>query len=247
LQFHGCNDLHILHGVFLNEPEPPLVRIGAGKAVKRDGLFLTPVELLSVRGDGREIVHATAEIVLGGELPVAPSAVSQPATGPYPLAPEQVYRTILFHGPALQGIDRVEGCGANGIVATVRSAPAPAAWIRQPLRQKWLSDPLAVDAALQLMILWCFDQHRACSLPCGVARYRQYRRSFPSTETRAVVLVRRDSPLHVLADVDFLDADGLVVARVEGCETIIDPKLQAAFRRNQVTRATPPRAAVAIS
>src|SRR5262249_33997395 len=73
LAFHGVDGLRVLHGVVLDGP-PPLLRVAAGRAVKRDGLLVVPAELRGPRPDGREIVHARAEVVLAADLPPAPAA-----------------------------------------------------------------------------------------------------------------------------------------------------------------------------
>ena len=64
LAFHGCDDLRVLHGVLLDEARPVTLRVGAGRAVKREGFYLTPVELRTVKADGREVLNARAEVVL---------------------------------------------------------------------------------------------------------------------------------------------------------------------------------------
>jgi hypothetical protein len=116
----------------------------------------------------------------------------------------------------------------------VRSAPPPSTWLRKPLRQQWLSDPLVIDGAFQLMILWSHEQRGAASLPCHVRRYRQYRRAYPTGTIRVSAAVERASELHAFSDIDFQDADGQLVARIEGYECIIDPALERAFKRNVV-------------
>jgi hypothetical protein len=234
LVFHGCNDLHVLHGVILDEP-PPAVRVVAGKAVKHDGFFLAPVELHGSQ-EGRELLYARAEVVLAADLPLPPAALPAPELRPYPHSINAVYADLLFHGPELQGIERVEGCGKEGIAARVRSAPAPAAWLRNALRQRWLADPLVLDAAFQLMILWALEQFRAPALPCRVARYRQYRRAFPADGARLVIRITRANDLHALGDIDFLDAAGQVVARMEDCECAIDAGLRRAFGHRELAR-----------
>jgi hypothetical protein len=83
------------------------------------------------------------------------------------------------------------------------------------------------------MVLWTLEQQGAPSLPCSVARYRQYRRAFPAAGARAAVRVTRATALHAFADMDFLDADGRLHARLEGYECAIDPALRRAFARNQ--------------
>jgi hypothetical protein len=152
----------------------------------------------------------------------------------YPFSPEEVYREgLLFHGPALRGIERLDGCGEGGIAGRVRAAPAPAGWMRQPLRSKWLADPLVVDGAFQLVILWARQHRGAAGLPCLVGRYRQWRKAFPAAGAEVAVQVTRAGDKSAVADVDLLEA-GKVVARLEGCECTLDPALDRAYRRNQL-------------
>jgi hypothetical protein len=240
LLFHGCNDLRILNGVILDGNASPALRVDAGKAVKRDGLFIAPVELRGVCPDGREVLHARAEIVLANHLPAAPAPASTPSCQPYARTPEEVYQNLLFHGPDLHGIEQIEGCGERGILARVSSAPPPSEWIERPLRQRWLADPLALDCSFQMMVVWSQELHGAPSLPCHIARYRQYQRTFPQAGVRVVVRVTRDSDLHALADIDYLDERGQVIARMEDYECVIDPALHRAFGRQSLSPATAP-------
>jgi hypothetical protein len=236
--FHGCDDFRILQGVILDGKGAPVVRVGAGKAALRDGLYTVPAELRGRRPDGREVLHARAEVVLAAELPPAPAAALAPALGRYGRTPEEVYRGLLFHGPLLHALEEVEGCGPEGIAARVRGAPAPAAWLAQPLRQKWLADPLVLDGSFQLLVLWSREQRGAASLPCHVRRYRQFRRAFPADGTRVLARVTRADGLHALADIDYLDGEGRVVARLEGYECVIDAGLERAFSHRRVAGAS---------
>jgi hypothetical protein len=235
LAFHGCNDLRVLHGVILDGGPAPTLRVGAGKVRRQDGLFVTPVELRSARPGGREVLHARAEVLLATSLPPVPPPGPLPELRPYPRGPAEIYQDVLFHGPELRAIEQVEGASEQGIVAVVRTAPPPASWVRQPLRQRWVTDPLVLDAVFQLMIVWAQQRHGAVGLPCHVARYRQFRRSFPPGPVRVAVRVTRDSGLHALADIDLLDEAGTVIGRLEGCECAIDPGLERAFRRRALT------------
>jgi acyl transferase domain-containing protein/NADP-dependent 3-hydroxy acid dehydrogenase YdfG/acyl carrier protein len=234
LAFHGCDDLQVLHGVILGE-RPPTVRVGAGKAVRKGDTFVAPVDLRGTH-DGREVLHARAELVLVSDVPRLPAALPTPELRPYPRTIEEVYADLLFHGPLMQGIESVEGVGRQGIVARVRSSPAPAAWLRNALRQRWLADPLALDAGFQLVILWSLEHGGAPSLPCRVGRYRQYRKAFPADGVRLVVRLTRAGDLSAAADIDYLDAAGQVVARMEGYECAIDPGLRRAFSRRELVK-----------
>jgi hypothetical protein len=234
LAFHGCDDFRILHGVILEDGKPLTLRVGAGKAIKGDKGFVAPVELRTVRDDGRETLNARAEVLLTTSLPAAPHPglqAGEVAQEPYGLAPSEMYRDRLFHGPELHGILRVEGSGNAGIAALARSAPPPADWIRDPLRQQWLTDPLVVDVGFQLMTLWTGEQRGAASLPCFLRRYRQYRRAFPDNGVHIVVHITRAAELHAFADLEFVDAEGRLVARIDQAECVMEPSLKRAFER----------------
>src|SRR5262249_19028338 len=117
----------------------------------------------------------------------------------------------------------------------------PSEWLDRPLRQAWLTDPLAVDCAFQLLSLWCFGQAGAVSLPTRVGRYRQFRRGFPAPRVRVVARVERPAGHRAVAELDFFGAQGAPVARVEGYECVTAPSLNQAFRRNRLAhpRAVP--------
>jgi acyl transferase domain-containing protein len=234
LMFHGFNELRITHGVMVEADSAATLRALAGRAARRDGLFLVPVELRGKRRDGRDVVHSRAEVVLVASLPRPPAADPPPRTQPYPHPMDEVYRYFLFHGPDLHGIERVDGLSEVAFVGAARPAPPPAEWFRSPLRSGWVADPLVLDASFQMMILWSFAQHGAGSLPCFAGRYRQYRRSFPAGPVRVVVRVTRDNGSFARADIDYLDADGQVVAQVQDYECVIDRQLDQAFRKNQL-------------
>jgi acyl transferase domain-containing protein/acyl carrier protein len=234
LAFHGCDDFRILHGVILDDNRPLTLRVGAGKAVKGEQGFVAPVELRTVRPDGHETLNARAQVVLTTSLPAAPQPLlraGEVATQPYALTPMEIYRDRLFHGPDLYAIERVESLGEDGIAAWVRPAPTPAEWIQSPLRQQWLTDPMVMDAGFQLMTLWTIERRAAASLPCFLRRYRQYRRGFPDGGVRVLVRVSRAAGFHALADLEFVDAEGQLVAHIGGSECVTDPTLKRAFER----------------
>jgi NAD(P)-dependent dehydrogenase (short-subunit alcohol dehydrogenase family)/acyl carrier protein len=226
LAFHGADDLRVLKGVILDGNDMSL-RFAAGKASKRGGLFVVPVELRSQRG-GKEVVHARGEILLTGTLPPPPDALSLSALPAYPHAPYDAGR--LFHGPRFHALRSIDGLGPAGVLAQLNPAAPPAEWMRRPLRHGWITEPLAVDAAFQAMILWTRQQHGVPSLPTFLKSYRQYRRAFPATGCRLLLASRGG----VRADFDLVDEAGQVVARVEGCECVMDASLERAFGKNHL-------------
>ncbi len=235
-RFHGFNDLRICKGVIFEQTAPCSLHVLAGRAEKRDSLHYVPVELTSSTADGRSTLHARAEIVLATKLPEGIRSIVDLPSTPYSLSTVAIYdQERLFHGPELHGIEQVNGCSAKGIFGVAKAAPAPSTWVKQPLRNSWLTDPLVVDSAFQLMILWSFERFGSGSLPSFAGRYRQFQDSFPKNGAQIVIRVTAEREHSASADMEFLDrTSGKLIARLEGYECVIDPSLERAFRRNQL-------------
>ncbi len=232
-RFHGFENLRVLHGVTLENDQSATIGLYTGEAARRGSHYLVPVELRDMGAAGR--VHARAEILLGDG---PPAATEQPRltvpTGDYPRDFADVYGRLLFHGPELQGILRVEGYRANAIAVAVKPAPPPKAWMRQPLRGAWLAEPLALDCGFQAVILATFEETGAPSLPTYARAYRQYGR-FSGGERRVVAVVRELGRNKAVADIELIDGEtGALTARLEGYECVVDASLIEAFRRNRM-------------
>ncbi|MEM7166146.1 MAG: SDR family NAD(P)-dependent oxidoreductase [Planctomycetota bacterium] len=230
LHFHGFDDVRVLKGVILDSSAQVNVAVLAGQAERDRGLYKVRVELRSRAGD-RDVLHAAGCVILADALPAADAARPTPALDPYSQSVQQSYNERLFHGVGLQGIQAVDGCSSAGIVARARVAPAPSEWLRQPQRRNWIADPLALDCAFQLLILWSWEQLAAGSLPVLAGSYRQFARRFPQDGVRIVGHVREHTPQRVIADLEFVDANGALVARLDGYECVVDESLAAAFRK----------------
>jgi acyl transferase domain-containing protein/NAD(P)-dependent dehydrogenase (short-subunit alcohol dehydrogenase family)/acyl carrier protein len=238
MTFHGLDNVRVLRGVILEEGQSTTIRVLAGRAISKGAFTFVPVELqsVSVDKDTRPStgIHARAEVILTTRMPAPDFQLPEIVGGPYSLDPEEIYSQLLFHGPHLQGITQVLGCSKEGISGRVAGAPAPAEWIQVPLRNTWLTDPLAIDAAFQLAVLWGFEQVGSASLPCFAGRYRQYRRSMPREGMRVVMQVKEVVAQRMTADFAFLDGEDQLVARIENYEEVFDAHLNQAFRRNQL-------------
>ncbi|MDD2899730.1 MAG: polyketide synthase dehydratase domain-containing protein, partial [Desulfuromonadaceae bacterium] len=212
------------------------VRIMAGRAEKHDGVFIVPVELTGTATSGGSILYARAEILLVHKIPKGTGTPADLPISPYPPGKTAIYdQDRLFHGTDLQGIEQIDSCSAAGITAQVKAAPKPEIWIRQPLRTTWLTDPLVIDSAFQLMILWSFERSGCGSLPTFAGRYRQFQESFPREGSRIAIKITAERSHGATADIEFYDrTSGAVIARMENYECIIDTSLQAVFRRNQL-------------
>ncbi len=231
LLFHGFNDLKIYKGIILGAA-PCKLSARAGKAVKKDGFFAVAAEL---RGSNGEL-HAGAEIILAAALPQAAAPAPEFALKPYARSMEQVYGEVLFHGEDMRFIRSVAGVSDKGIVLDASASLPPGSWTRHPLRDRWLADPAALDAAFQGMILWTFENSGACSLPNSAAAYRQFR-AFPAGGVRVSARVTRSAEHGAAADIDFVDDKGTLVARMEGYECTVDKSLNAAFLKKTLAEA----------
>jgi hypothetical protein len=227
-EFVGLDDLRVFKGVILEPDGRIMLRAVASAPEAHEGSEIVQVELQS-----GSTLHVRARVVLGGEL--GEGAASLSIGGGRPLADPNVYDGVrLFHGADLHGIARVESCGREGIVADVLTAPPPSTWIDEPLRNRWLADPLALDAAFQSMIVWCFEQRGIGSLPTRLARYRQFARAYPAGGVRTTIRVDRQGPHNAEATIEFCDGAGRLVARIDGYECVLDASLGEAFSRNSL-------------
>ncbi len=232
MAFHGLDNFKVLKGIVLDARQTIMVSLRTGAATPRDRLHAVPVRMTS-QLNGREILHAAADVLLTTEnLPAAPEPVLVDIPGggfadAYSIG-------VLFHGAALHGIERVEGLAERGIAAILKAASAPIKWMTHPLRGTWIADPLALDSAFQMMILWSAAQRGAPSLPSAFARYRQFVSVFPKGGCRAVIAVALGISTIAVATIQFFDRQGNLLASAEGCEFVVDAALRDAFRLNRL-------------
>ncbi len=230
----GVDHLKLFKGIVLPDRGTAGLSIRVGKKQRHGELLAVPVEVHGSLEGGRPVIHARATVLLADAQPSGERRLAEPALRPLEIRRDEVYHKLLFHGPAMQAIENLEGGGDRAVAARVATAPVPAAWMERPFRQSWLTDPLAIDAAFQVVVLWTRQHLGANSLPTGIGSYRQYRRSFPAEGVRVLAIVREAGSHRAVADIEFLDDDGRLVARIDGYECVVDPSLNQAFRRNRL-------------
>ena len=242
LRFVGVDDLRVFKGVLIHPNESLRVRVCADKAQKQGDEFLVMAELCSGGSNGRRVLHARASVVLATKQPDAGTAMLSGDMPALDQSIEQIYAKTLFHGPAMHGLLDVESCGDAGLVARCRVAPPPKDWMKEPVRSRWIADPLALDSGLQAMIVWTSEREGKLSLPSRFTRYRQFVSSFPSKGARIVIDVHERTNGKVVSDIDWIGEDGNLLARLEGYESVVDPGLSKAFRHNRLHESAPTRA-----
>ena len=234
LRFVGVDDFRVFKGVLVQSSESFEVRVCADAARRRGDDFVVTTELCSGGNNGRRVLHARADIILASRQPdpAAPNASADLPASERSI--EAIYSETLFHGPAMRGLVEVESCGDEGLVARCRAAPPPEDWMKEPVRNRWIADPLVLDSGLQAMIVWTSDRVGEASLPSRLTRYRQFVPTFPSDGARIVINVRDRTNGRVVSDIDWVGADGLLLARLEGYESVVDSSLSKAFRQNSL-------------
>jgi NAD(P)-dependent dehydrogenase (short-subunit alcohol dehydrogenase family) len=153
-------------------------------------------------------------------------------TGLAPIVRDPLYDgDTLFHGPSLQVLRRVDGVGANGAVGEVVGADA-LGWPDEP----WRTDPAALDGAIQLAVVWAFEQTGRAMLPMFVREARFRPAGLEPGPLRCVVRAVSVGVESVVCDVSLLrrppdPADGgdvadgeAVVAVLNGLELVARPR-----------------------
>ena len=230
---HGIDDFRLLSGIRI-EAEEKLVRLMAGKAVAAGDTRQVEVELRNGVKNGRDVIHSRARALLMEELPSPPPYRGNGRNGshPYPRDLKDIYGEILFHGDQLRAIRSIVYYSEQGMTAHLVGAPKPSVWMEDPIREHWTADPMVLDGAFQMAIVWCYEQTGKVCLPSYARAYRQYCQAFPPMGVTAVMTVTSVSHRKMVADFTFLDDDGQVVATLSGYEATIDQNLMHAFQNN---------------
>jgi Polyketide synthase dehydratase len=127
-------------------------------------------------------VYYQAEIELdhrtrGDRTVDTPKSIGEPGllegAGPLPMSVEDAYRDLLFHGPLFQGIVSIEAIGPKGATAILRSS-SPRDCLRGDPPGDWLIDPVLVDSALQMQVLWARLHWEVTLLPARIQGYRAF-------------------------------------------------------------------------
>ena len=230
---HGLDDFRLLSGIRVDQ-SGKLVRLMASKPKRSGDVWQVDVELRNGVKNGKDVIHSRAKALLVDHFPDAPPFTGNGKNGsrPYPRQVSAIYGDILFHGDRLRAIEAINEYSDHGMTAKLVAAPKPEVWMQDPIQEHWMADPMVLDGAFQMAIVWCFEQTGKVCLPSYARTYRQYRSTFPSDGAKAVMTVTAQSHRKMVADFTFLDHDDQVVATLSGYEAIIDDSLMHAFKNN---------------
>jgi acyl transferase domain-containing protein/NAD(P)-dependent dehydrogenase (short-subunit alcohol dehydrogenase family) len=231
LTLHGIDQLRLCNGIAMDRQNRWVCML-AGKAQRKGPLFEVAVEIRNGAKEPRQMVHSNAKAILAESLPAAPKFIEN---GHFKHTPQtydldDIYGRILFHGRDLRGIREILSLTDHGMCARILAAPPPAQWISEPLRSSWIADPLMLDSAFQLAIVWCHEQFGQVCLPSYAETYRQYCRHFPAQGVFAVMVVQKFTERKLVCDFTFLNQKKKVVAELKGYEAVMAPNLLRAFK-----------------
>ncbi|NNE38532.1 MAG: SDR family NAD(P)-dependent oxidoreductase, partial [Gammaproteobacteria bacterium] len=230
LVFHGVDNFRIYKGVIVDADEVLNIQILAGDLIEENDQLIVPVELKQ-----GQTLHAGATIVLDHTHSQKPAPRVTSEKGKYSQSLEEIYDNgLLFHGPDLQGITSIIGYSDSGMTGTAKTAPKPSSWMTQPIRKNWLADPLLIDSAFQLMILWSFENSGSGSLPTGLNGYRQFNHASSTSEIEIRIEILSHNKHAIEATVEFVDNKDELIARIEKYECVVDGSLNSAFKNNRL-------------
>jgi acyl transferase domain-containing protein/NAD(P)H-dependent flavin oxidoreductase YrpB (nitropropane dioxygenase family) len=215
-------EIRLLSGLALQDDQPATVRIdSAPKDGEEVTVMIGPLE--------RGRPHYRARVQLGDPTgprdlpglhdPTRPGLAARPAPlaelKPFPLTLEGAYRDLLFHGPLFQGITAIDGMDERGASAVLRPSHA-AQCVAGAGDARWLLDPVLLDSALQIQVLWARLQWEVTLLPAEIGRYIGVAAPSEGEPVRHELRIRATSnPPMCHADHWFFGADGRVLALLQ--------------------------------
>ena len=188
---HGLREIRLFDGVALDDDAPRTVQIDvapqAGGAAPRTGgkagasgraeELLVTISPLEPAPRGRWArAHYRSRVTLrepraAGATGIAGGAVAPPApledAPAFPTTIEDAYRELLFHGPLFQGIAAIERIDERGASSLLLPSHAGRC-VQGADGLGWLLDPVLLDSALQVQVLWARLQWDVTLLPAEI-------------------------------------------------------------------------------
>jgi hypothetical protein len=135
----------------------------------------------------------------------------------FPMSVENAYQRWLFHGPVFQTIEEIEGVTENVIVGVLKHS-SPQSCLARETPGRWLVDPVIIDGAFQLTLLFARLQTDMTPLPARFGNLRLYS-DLTGSDVRCVIRARFSSGgQHLETHTTFLSADGEVIGVLENAE-----------------------------
>ncbi|MFH0340929.1 MAG: SDR family NAD(P)-dependent oxidoreductase [Chromatiales bacterium] len=230
-QIIGIDSLKLLKGIVLKDGSKS-IRIVANKRHQPEdqvGNIQVDVEIEEQRS-GR--ASYTGTIVTSNHFPPPPTGNVMPEhdISDSMIHAADAYERYLFHGPLFHCITDIRGIWSEGYVATVRSSN-PSACLSGSLGNSWVLDPILLDSAPQLALIWAREKLGVSALPSGLRQLRRYKKRKNIAEYNCYFQVDLASDDHsIITNVYFTDEDSQLAFSIEGLECICSLSLNRIAR-----------------
>ena len=209
-RLEGLQQIRLLKGIVVGDGERVAIRATATPRAQGG-----EVEIVLGSSDGsrphyRSIARVTDE---PAERLVSPEGPAElPGLAPFPMSVEAAYRDLLFHGPLFQGITAVNGMDERGSSAVLMPS-TPASCVAGVSGLAWLLDPVLIDSALQVQVVWARLHWDVTLLPAEIGSYVRVSEPQEGERIRHELRIRPDSSQPLChADHWFFGADGRLTA-----------------------------------
>lgn len=222
----GIRSFRLLTGVLLDNGLKPVRVIARADSASEERQDELTVEVRIEDPDSGRICYQ-ASVILADRFPPAPvlgGTSPGSALRPFPMSVESAYDQWLFHGPLFQCIESIEGMDEGGITATIVPS-SPRRLIKGTSAERWLFDPVVVDGAFQLTLLYARASTGMTPLPARFERLRVFS-AMNGSRLRCDIRARTGAGGHSIeTQTTFLDGDGRLVALLENAEFNASQKL----------------------
>jgi Polyketide synthase dehydratase N-terminal domain len=174
-QLTAIRDVQRLRGIVYNGDKTRTLHVASHKVAALDDGILLDISV-NCQGQAPESCYrAKAELTRSGPRLSATRRLDLMNPREFELPVQAAYESWLFHGPLFAGIKSIECIGDNGIIATLKGS-SPQTMMSPETHGSWLIDPVIVDSALQLLILWARSYLDATPLPSRLGSYHIFGR-----------------------------------------------------------------------
>jgi acyl transferase domain-containing protein/NAD(P)H-dependent flavin oxidoreductase YrpB (nitropropane dioxygenase family)/NAD(P)-dependent dehydrogenase (short-subunit alcohol dehydrogenase family) len=219
----GLREIRLFDGVALDDDRPRAVDIDATPS-DGDELVVTiaPPEggrpHYRSRVQVRDATGAQANAPVNGQVAPNGRTVPTPMVGApqFPMPIADAYRELLFHGPLFQAIEAIDAIDERGASALLRPSEAGRC-VAGADGLRWLLDPVLLDSALQVQVLWARLQWEVTLLPAEIGSYTWLGELPEGAPVRHELRIRPQAkPPLCNTDHWFYAPDGRLIATMEG-------------------------------
>jgi NAD(P)-dependent dehydrogenase (short-subunit alcohol dehydrogenase family)/acyl carrier protein len=219
MEIINVKNFKVLKGIVLENDSRSINVNARPKVDSSEDLSEIDVEINISAADKPETPCYQAAVKLSNTIP-PPVPVNLEAFSditPFSMTVEEAYKHWLFHGPSMQGVVKIGGINKNGIYSELRHS-VPSECLTKEVKGQWIVDPVLIDSAFQLAILWERAHFDMTPLPSRFAEYHRYCTSFRSPIRCYLEAKTHANGQILLTDIYFCDSNDRMVAALKEME-----------------------------